>query len=814
MTYPVCPCDADVVPAPVNLPGLGAISYRVGTYASFRQAVLTPLFVPATPLPVSAEQSLSVAGKPVWTTDGAGDLAVMIAEWFAYVGDIIAFYNERIANQDYLRTASLPESVNNLIALLGYRPRPAIGAFGMLAALLSPGPGFGADVLLPQGLQFQSKPVPGQPPQIFELQASTPTGTPIAAPDQLPAAPAPVLLDGGGGLLLQGAVSGIAVGTYLLLSATDGSGGPWLGAVTGVTVGPAPAGGQQTALAMNWTVTPGALNAAAATLASARQSSGLWSFYAGYDPINSTGTLVQLAGLARQINPGDWLLFTSTGGGTATAALAQVASTQDLLWDANATGPGSPPFQTVSTPASGSTPATTTTPLPLPHTQLTLTAATALSGWSAATGVTVQFGFVPVGTLLNQPAGVWAGTPTVLVGTGGQNFPVWGGASILLQDSTGVGIPATAKSGGNNQVTLSGLPDPVPPLQPPFLVLPNLLEVNCGKTIANEVLGSGDATNPAQDFKLSQSPVTYLTQGASYASTIQLTVNNLPWTEVASFYGQAADATVFVTREDNQGSTHVMFGDGVNGARLPTGVNNVVATYRIGAGSASPPAGKLSVIAKSWPGLRAVLNPVAVTGGTDADRSDQIQRDAPRSVLAFKRAVSVFDYQALADQVPTVTRSRAVWGWNDAQQRTQVTLYVGDDAAAAQAAQTSLGLVGDPNRPVSIVAATQIAVTLNLTLYVTPGMDTTIIGNGITAALTDEETGLFGAWNLAIGETLFDSQIEAAVLGVQGVVAIIASTFRANGVAETKALHFPGEGGFYTLAPADLTPLMEPDPNG
>ena len=113
--------------------------------------------------------------------------------------------------------------------------------------------------------------------------------------------------------------------------------------------------------------------------------------------------------------------------------------------------------------------------------------------------------------------------------------------------------------------------------------------------VANEILGSGDATNPGQDFQLSQSPVTYLANGAGYASTIALTVNGLPWAEVAKFYGQAPNATVFVTREDNQGATHVMFGDGVNGARLPTGVNNVVATYRIGAGAASPPAGKLTV---------------------------------------------------------------------------------------------------------------------------------------------------------------------------------------------------------------------------
>ena len=133
-----------------------------------------------------------------------------------------------------------------------------------------------------------------------------------------------------------------------------------------------------------------------------------------------------------------------------------------------------------------------------------------------------------------------------------------------------------------------------------------------------------------------------------------------------------------------------MFGDGVNGARLTSGVNNVVARYRIGAGAASPPAGKLTVIAQSYPGLRAVLNPVAVGGGADPDPPSQIRRYAPRSVLTFGRAVSVFDYEALAAQAPGVTRARAVWAWNDARQRTLVTVYVGDDPAAVTSASQVL----------------------------------------------------------------------------------------------------------------------------
>ena len=51
MTYPVCPCDGEQIAPPVNLPELSYISYRVGTYVTFRQGVLTPLFTPATSLP-------------------------------------------------------------------------------------------------------------------------------------------------------------------------------------------------------------------------------------------------------------------------------------------------------------------------------------------------------------------------------------------------------------------------------------------------------------------------------------------------------------------------------------------------------------------------------------------------------------------------------------------------------------------------------------------------------------------------------------------------------------------------------------------
>ncbi len=158
-----------------------------------------------------------------------------------------------------------------------------------------------------------------------------------------------------------------------------------------------------------------------------------------------------------------------------------------------------------------------------------------------------------------------------------------------------------------------------------------------------------------------------------------------------SFYGQAPDAAVFVTREDENNVTHVQFGDGVERARLPSGNNNVVATYRYGSGADAPDAGTLSVILQSWPGLRSILNPVAAGGGADPDPPQRIKTYAPASVLTFGRAISADDYETIAAQAPGVARARSYWIWDATQQRMMVKVYVGDNSNRCQQRQHSPG---------------------------------------------------------------------------------------------------------------------------
>jgi len=156
MTSSICPCDGSLeIPAIWNPSTLSHIAYRTGDFLSIREALLRPL---------PGERELSQ-----WRPSAKRDLAVQMVEWWAYLGDILTFYNERIANQAYLRTADLPESVRNLIRLLGYRPRPGIAAHGVVAALISGNSSF----TLPKGFAIDSKPGPGQSPQTFELDSDT-----------------------------------------------------------------------------------------------------------------------------------------------------------------------------------------------------------------------------------------------------------------------------------------------------------------------------------------------------------------------------------------------------------------------------------------------------------------------------------------------------------------------------------------------------------------------------------------------------------------------------------------------------------------
>jgi len=107
---------APVVPS--NPPGKAQIAYRIGDFASFRAAMLERL--------VSADLFSDCPLNPFrdWRDRGGTDYATIFLELWAYVGDVLTFYQERIANEAFVQTATQRDSVLRLARLVEYRPRP------------------------------------------------------------------------------------------------------------------------------------------------------------------------------------------------------------------------------------------------------------------------------------------------------------------------------------------------------------------------------------------------------------------------------------------------------------------------------------------------------------------------------------------------------------------------------------------------------------------------------------------------------------------------------------------------------------------
>ncbi|WP_261720118.1 hypothetical protein [Streptomyces sp. FZ201] len=136
-----------------NRPGLPELSYRAGSHRDFLDAMLARLS-PADPrTPLAA-----------LTTREPDDPSIALLDAWAVVADVLTFYQERIANEGFLRTATEQESLTRLGRLVGHRPRPALAAAAHLAYALDPG----TSCVVPAGSQVRSEPEPGGLPTVFE----------------------------------------------------------------------------------------------------------------------------------------------------------------------------------------------------------------------------------------------------------------------------------------------------------------------------------------------------------------------------------------------------------------------------------------------------------------------------------------------------------------------------------------------------------------------------------------------------------------------------------------------------------------------
>jgi hypothetical protein len=87
---------------------------------------------------------------PEWTGNDPADFGVALVEAFAYMGDIVNYYIDRVANENFIMTATQRQSILELAATLGYTPT------GYRAAIIDTQfvSSSDSDITLPSGTQF------------------------------------------------------------------------------------------------------------------------------------------------------------------------------------------------------------------------------------------------------------------------------------------------------------------------------------------------------------------------------------------------------------------------------------------------------------------------------------------------------------------------------------------------------------------------------------------------------------------------------------------------------------------------------------
>jgi Baseplate J-like protein len=290
-----------------------------------------------------------------------------------------------------------------------------------------------------------------------------------------------------------------------------------------------------------------------------------------------------------------------------------------------------------------------------------------------------------------------------------------------------------------------------------------------------ELLGSGSASTPDQTFTLKQSPLTFV-QSATAAngrlSTLTVPVNGAAWTEVPSLYDQSPTASVYATLNQSDGTTDVLFGDGVEGALLPTGQNNVQAKYRVGSGSAgNVAAGALSTLMDRPLGVSGVINPEAASGGQDPQSVDDIRTNAPQTVLTLGRAVSITDYQNYAATFAGISKAYASWIPYGPGRGVFLTIAGVGGAEVSQASiatlVASLHNFGNPLISISVQPYVETLFGFSANLMIDPAYD----GPTVQAATQQALVEAFSFAARSFGQGVSVDEIAALIQGIPGIVA-------------------------------------------
>ena len=302
-----------------------------------------------------------------------------------------------------------------------------------------------------------------------------------------------------------------------------------------------------------------------------------------------------------------------------------------------------------------------------------------------------------------------------------------------------------------------------------------------GQQITSEAVATANGV-VNQTYPFQQSPVS----ANSFSVFVDLGFGATEWTYVQTLINSGPYDQVYTTTVDANGVFYIIFGDGVNGY-VPTLGSPITATYQINVGAnGNVGAGTITVPVQAILGLSQVTNPLSASGGAGAESLASIQVNAPASLKALNRAVTVEDMQTLAIQVPGVQ-------WASAIEQTYqlVNLYIAPFGGGAPSAlldtqvESYVSPLSMANTTITIYPPTYVPVNVTAQVVVFSQYSDSATQTSIVAALAN----LLSLTNTGFGFRVPLGLIYTTILDVVGVnYAIVSSLTRQMTAELTSAL--------------------------
>lgn len=816
---PVCKETTELPAAIHNLKGLDRIAYRIADYASARRWLFERL-----------DRSRELAA---WTYRGADDPGIALYEGAALVIDSLTFYQQAYANEAFLRTATWRESVVDLVRLVGYRLKPAIGGVGTFAFEVEGD----KPVTIPRGVGLQASLGPDSHPADLET-AEEIVALPWLSRLSLVRPQAPGWIRPGTTKLV------VAPGTPLTFAKNDriaigvlSSDGRHLDQFETVIVEAVESWHGRSVLVLKGAITK--ITGAHRTLTAVKlgQTFHLTGHNspASYVKVNASGPPTGVnVNFSRPIHQSRELSLEpqapqlALGTRLAVQMMTHLIHRFDVVtFEADAFQPVVMQRTVMERPVmdvpgnrveqltnplrrfelASITDARSETvsfgPLSVPSTIVTLDA---VLGVDLPSARTFDIRTVQVDAIEGAPFSVGATWSDI---TAPATHLAYWGDSTRARDAVGrrVGIaPAGKPSYSATVLDVQSTGDVATFILDrdvdvadfgegnKTVVYGNLADVTEGKRVKDTVLGNGDDRAVFQSFKLPKTPLTYLEHPEltpPEQPELEVIVTGRIWKHVPVLFGQPGDAEVYVVRQDENGDSWVQFGDGKTGSRLPSGVDNVSARYRTGAGAHGPLADGAKPSADRTVKQITDVNLIGlVAGGADPEDEATAKLAAPARVQSLDRIVSITDVEAEALAIGGVARARAIWTIAHGVPVVQVTLLMQEGRTAelehARAVLAMANRKRGPDRfPIVVVPGAFEYLYLDLSIAIDPELDPRPVREAVRDALVADRSRVFG-------DAEYATRLEGIAQNVPGVRWALVNAFGSLGVVDDPAtLKYP-----------------------